>query len=74
MKQSHPTGIHCNIHNADTTIGACETDLPEFFTAGCYFCAFEEMKKMREEYQKVKEQRDCLVKAMSIVNIEKKLS
>jgi hypothetical protein len=47
--------------------------MPQFFTAGCYFCAWEELQKMSVEFKKVKEQRDCLVEAMSIVNIERKI-
>ena len=73
MTKDYPTTVHCHIHNADTTVGACEKNMPQHFLAGCYFCAWEELQKMTVEFKKVREQRDCLVEAMSIVNIEKKL-
>lgn len=71
MSKEYPTTVHCHIHNADTTVGNCQKDMPQFFTPGCYYCNWEQLHKLQEEFTKVKRQRDCLVEAMSIVNIEK---
>jgi hypothetical protein len=60
------TTVHCNVHDADTTVSETKIPIPKFFTVGCAYCMEIENRLLRTKLEQATKQRDTLVEAIDI--------
>ncbi len=58
--------VHCSVCDASTEASPRDEKVHEFFTVGCAYCQWLDIKELRDKLAAVTKQRDALAQAIDV--------